>query len=139
MGYSPGTWKAEVLAAGLTSSPNKGTPQVAIEFKLLEGPDAGGRITHYAAITEKRLEYTVKELRACGWSGDDLDDLSSVVAGTPVDLVLAEEEYEGKTRTKVAFINEPGRMAGGPAPKGVGQAWRDRIRALSGASGKAPF
>lgn len=124
-----GTFLAEVLGAVLTQA-KTGTVQVAIEFRLAEGPDAGSRITAYKPVTEKALKYTVADLRTCGWKGDDLEDLTSVKGGQ-VELVLAAEEFNGKVTTKVKFINEPG-AAGAPAPQGIGKEWRDRIRALGG-------
>lgn len=130
MSYQEGTWGAEVLGAMLTVSSQKKTPQVAIEFRLMDGPDQGSKIIHYAAVTEGRLKYTVEELRTCGWTGDDLEDLSTVKAGTPVELVLAEEEYNGRVNTKVRFINAPGRKPPS-APAGIGAEWRAKIAALA--------
>lgn len=129
MAYATGKFIATVEGAMLTTSPSKGTEQVAVEFRIMEGPDNGARITHYAALTDARLPYTVKELRICGWQGDSLADLSSVI-GTEVELVLDEETYNGKTRTKVKFINKPGGAKSAENAPAIAEKWRAKIAAL---------
>jgi hypothetical protein len=128
-----GTFDADVIGGTLTQA-KTGTAQVAVEFRLADG----SRVTDYMPVTERALKYTVEKLRACGWTGDDLEQLASI-QGARVELVLRQEEYEGRPRTKVAFVNKPGEGGPKPAPSGTGQQWRERIRALAGESDGSPF
>ena len=127
--FTTGRFIAAVEGAMLTKSSNKGTEQVAVEFRLLEGPNSGQRITAYLALTEARLPYTVKELRICGFQGDDLTALDGL-KGTEVELVLDDDTYNGKTRTKVSFINKPGGPKEASDKAAVAAKWRAKIAAL---------
>lgn len=127
--YATGKYIATVEGGMLTRSSSKGTEQVAVEFRLAEGPDNGSRITAYLALTEGRLPYTVKELRICGWQGDDLSNLDSI-KGNEVELVLDEDTYNGKTRVKVAFINRPGGPKSVSDASAIAEKWKPKIAAL---------
>lgn len=87
-----------------------GTPQIAIEFELLD--EAGG-ITYYGPLSDAAFPYTMKAIRTAGFEGDDLSDLSSLTAedAPEVVLVIGPEEYNGKTTLKVKFINSAGGLA----------------------------
>lgn len=85
-----------------------GKPQVAITFEILEGEDSGRNITWYGYFTEATKERTIESLRYCGWKGDDLSDLSSINGEAEVSLVIEHDEYEGKTRAKVQWVNSGG-------------------------------
>lgn len=137
--YAQGKFKAEVLGGVLTKSSSKGTEQVAVTFRLLEGPDEGRDITAYLALTDARLPYTVKELRLMGWK-DDLNDLLTI-QGSFVDLVLEHEQYNGKTQTKVKFINAPGTggVKAADDAAAIADRWRAKIAALPREESADPF
>jgi hypothetical protein len=79
-----------------------GTPQVGIQFELL---DRGGEsITWYGFLSDKALPVTVKALRACGWEGADLSDLTGLDTHE-VTLVVENEEYNDKWSPRVKFVN----------------------------------
>lgn len=101
-----GTYKARAAQwdLGLTGT---GKEQVAVMFELLDPAFAGQRITWFGYFTEKALPITVKALRTMGWQGDDLLNLQGL-DGNEVELVIANETYEGKTRPKVQFVNAVG-------------------------------
>lgn len=101
--------RARAIDAGIGRA-STGTMQIAIEFEYLDEP---GGITYYGALSDAAFEYTMKAIRAAGFQGDDLADLSSLIgAETPeCILVIGPEEYNGKTTRKVKFINRIGGLA----------------------------
>lgn len=104
---APGTYRAQVESTELGES-SQGTPQIAIRFALLDGENIGKTITAFRFFSDRATQYAMKDLRTCGWTGDDVSEepLPGVI-GTEVELVLEEEEYEGKVRVKVKWINSP--------------------------------
>lgn len=83
-----------------------GTKQVAVEFQIIDGSYAGHSITWFGYFTEKTWKRTCEALRYCGWKGDDLTNLGSL--NQEVNIVIEHEEYDGKLRAKVAWVNRPG-------------------------------
>jgi hypothetical protein len=92
------------------------TEQIAVQFELVE--PAGERRTWYGFFTESTIENTVKSLRACGWN-DPNNDLSVFTEGSPlpagfgleVELVIEQEEYLGKVRDRIRWVNGGGGLA----------------------------
>ena len=109
LNIEPGEYRAKAMATGLGKT-SKGKPQVAIQFRLLDPP--GGLINWYGYFGDASLEITYKALDACGWTGDDISDLSSITAN-PVEVILglAYETWEGKTTLKVKYINSSSGVA----------------------------
>lgn len=110
-----GDYRAKAIEAVLGKSSKKGTPQVAVKFELLDLP--GEKITWFGYLSDAAFDITMRGLDACGFQGNDLSDLSSIIGeGAPeVVLVVEHEEYEGKWSARVKFIN----AAGGPALQGA--------------------
>lgn len=78
------------------------TPSVCLTFRN----EAGEHIDAYLYLSEKALARTEKSLRACGWVGDDVSELMrDGVDLKQVEVVVEEEEYNGKVRAKVKWIN----------------------------------
>ncbi len=115
MTYALGLHKAVAVEAQLGKSTND-NPQVAVTFRFTEGPNENKRITWYGFFTEKTTKRTIASLRYCGWRGNDLSDLSSMLfdsdTSQTVELDLQTDTYEGKTRTRVQWVN---RLGGGGA------------------------
>lgn len=84
----------------------KGTEQIAIPFEITQGECTGQRYTWFGTFSDAGTEWVVKTLRACGWIGDDLSDLGMLQK--EVQLVFAEEEYEGKVSLKLKWVNSLG-------------------------------
>jgi hypothetical protein len=109
-----------------------GTPQVYIYFEL----EDGGSISHFLAMSPKAFEYSMKALTTLGYSGTDVvNDLERADAGldkNQVELVVEHEEYEGKVRARVKWINS---LGGGFKPLDAGKkasfAQEMRARALA--------
>lgn len=105
----PGTYRAKALTFQFGEA-KTGAEQIGIEFTLLDEVDPavdGQRITGYFYFTDKTTDNTLKALRLCGWKGDDLAELPGF-GSSEVDLVLKSETWNGKTSTKVAYVNAPG-------------------------------
>lgn len=96
------------MYAQLGESTN-GKEQVAITFELTEGEYAGRRLTWFGYFsTDKAAEMTMKALRNAGWKGQDLWAVTQQALNQPVSLNVISEEYEGKWRNKVNWVNAPG-------------------------------
>ena len=115
-------------------SGKKGTPFVRIHFEI-EGGQFEGEKTHKDCyLTEATTDRTIETLILCGctYEGSQELDNEAGLGDNQVRLVLAEEQYEGKTFLKVQWVNDingaPGGAPGKPfTPKGFGA----RIKALT--------
>ncbi len=110
----PGTYEGRPLPGVQLGEASTGTIQVGIEFELYQtGAENSTRMTWYGYFTDKSTERTIETLRLCGWTGDDFEDLSEIGLdeSVRVSLVVREEEYNGKSQTKIAFVNRPGGVA----------------------------
>lgn len=104
---------AHVAKLGTTET---GKDQIGVQFRLDEGPDEGELVSWYGYFTDKAVQRTLESLRHCGFVGYDLN----VFDGTPeatsrllprsVELDIEIEEYEGKSRPKVRWVNAAGGM-----------------------------
>lgn len=88
---------------------NNGNDQVAVLFRFTHPELEQETITWFGTFADgKATEITVRALRACGWAGDNLADMTGIDS-QEVELVLVEEEdQEGNLRTKVRWVNKPG-------------------------------
>ena len=88
-----------------------GKEQVAVFLQTEDGHN----ITWYGYFTDKTVERTLETLKLCGWDSDDISDLDGIDGSAVVDIVVENEEYEERVRSRVRWINSPG--GGGPALK----------------------
>lgn len=111
MALKPGIYTARIADYGITKTKD-GLPQVKITFAI-----DGDQITWYGSFKERAQKYTLDSLLVCGLVGDDVSTLAIGPASAALDmskdisLVLAEQEYDGKTNLRVRWINEPGGQA----------------------------
>jgi hypothetical protein len=105
----PGTYKARAKEWALGMSKN-GKEQIALMFEVTSGEYAGQSITWFGYFTETAVDRTLDSLRHCGWASDNLTELDSLSANE-VELVLDSEEFEGKERLKVKWVNRASRLA----------------------------
>lgn len=106
---NPGTYvaKAESYDFGVS---DKNTEFVTVTFRIEEGENIGERINWNGYFTEKTTQRTLESLRYCGWSGDNVADLSGIEKNL-VQIVVKNEEYQGKTYTKIEWVNRLGGMS----------------------------
>ena len=138
----PGDYRAQAVEAVLGRS-SKGTEQIAVKFNLLDFE--GQSISWYGYFSEKAFEITMRGLRAAGFAGDNLADLSSLRADVApeVVLVIEHDEYNGKVRPRVQFINSTGGMAVKDAldegeAKSFAARMKGRVLAFDKAAGAPP-
>ena len=122
--------------------------QVVIGFELTDPADydCGTFITYFGSTSDAALEHTVKALGVCGWQGDDMSELPGLaeqgILAEVVSLVVDHEEFEGKWRAKVKWVNSPGggkikieRPLDGDGLADFGARMKSRIRAARGDGG----
>ncbi len=102
-----GTHKARAVSWALGGE--RGKEQIAIMFEILEGHLQGRKTTAYLSFSDAAVDYTMEKMRNCGWGSDSLAELDSL-GNNEVELVIEDEVWEGKTRSKVKFINKANRL-----------------------------
>jgi hypothetical protein len=127
------TFLAKAKRAVLTETKN-GREYVAIDFETVDEPKrtypwAGYFGEDYGKDNLSTTQRTMKQLRDCGWKGDDVSSLSSVI-GVNCDITIKTEEYNGQQQTKVSFVNLPGEGGFKAKPMESGKA-RSFARSLS--------
>jgi hypothetical protein len=129
--------KTGLWGLGATSSGNK---EVAVLFDILDESAEYSSLTWRGYLSDAAFERTIESLRICGWEGDDLSKLEGLDKNE-VELVVEEEEYEGKIQTKVRWVNRLGSLSikaplEGDQLKSFAAAMQSRIRALDASKGK---
>jgi hypothetical protein len=103
----PGNYKGRAVTWGLGET-STGKEQIAIEFMTMDTAGVEGpHINWFGYFSDAAFETTIKALRTCGWTGIDVSDLSGLDANE-VQLIVEHEEYEGKKRARVRWINPVG-------------------------------
>jgi len=87
--------------AGSDTEPAK--PQVALLMEFVDGPYKGLSLTWYGFFTDKTKAGTIRALRAVGWQGDDLTELTTARGEAPC-TVQTEADLDGVTRARIRFI-----------------------------------
>lgn len=101
----PGVYLAEMCGpAVLGVSRVKETPQVTIPLIL----ETGRKIQWQGYFTKDAAEWTIKALKTLGFKEKTLQKLDGMVLPNQVQVTIEPEEYEGKTRMRVQWINEVG-------------------------------
>lgn len=132
------TAKAKAWGLGET---DKGTEEIAVEFEILTEGAHVERITWHGYFSDKTWERTVESLRYMGWEGNDLADVQGLDMNE-VELVVEDEEYQGKVYAKVRWVNRMGGLAikaplTGDKAKAFAASMRDKIKALDASAPKA--
>jgi hypothetical protein len=108
-------YRAVVQSHALAKSSNNGTPSVKVVF--LTKFDVSNPAVPVSKIfiadlwlTPNCFEKTMHTLtKTFGWQGTNIQEINNnnvLLAGAQCVLVTADEEYEGKVRTKVKFVND---------------------------------
>ena len=132
-GYHNG---CRITSADLVPAKDAGkAPQVAVGFENV----AGDYLTYYGSLSDRALSYTVERLRNCGWEGDDLSTIGSIV-GNVADIKVVEDEYNGNVSLKVGSIYKPKcRTPTDPATiKSIAAQYMGKIAALGSQQQQEP-
>ena len=127
-----GKHDVEVVATALSEEAGK-ADTILVQFV----DEHGDGITAYLFCSEKAWPYTEEKLQTLGWDAmargyrfEELNDDPSPLLGHKAQIVVEAETFEGKTRSKVRFINRAGghieRMAPSEANT-FAKRLRDRI------------
>jgi hypothetical protein len=105
-----GTYRARAVAGseqlGFSS---KGTEQIALVFALTGEGYEDQQGTWFGYLSDAAAKYALASLRAAGWTGDDISETPLPGVGdVECEVVIENEEYEGKTRSKIQFVNRVG-------------------------------
>lgn len=91
-------------------SEKKGTPFVQVMCQVIRGPYAGQTIMWTGYLTGGATEFTIKALRAFGFTGDEFMDFVKQRPENEVAIVVQmEEANNGRAYPKVAWVNTPNR------------------------------
>lgn len=122
---APGTYKARAVSAAMEKSGEKGSDQVHVNFRL----ESGEELDWFGYFTEKTESRTLESLVLCGWNGEDFITFAGITAND-VNVVIEHEEYKGKMRARIAWVNDPNRTVGGkPMEANEVASFADRMRA----------
>lgn len=133
---------------GALSETNDGKPQVAVDIVITEEECdyTGQHRTWYGSFTEKSQDRTLQSLRLLGWQGDDLSNLVGLGDTEAWVTIAHEEDQEGNTRDRAAWINGSGGLQVKKLmDEGAAKAFAERMKghvlahnAKSGAGGSSP-
>ena len=107
---NPGRYTATVETAELGQSEAKGTPYLSLLCKTAEGEE----LTAYLYLSDAAFERTTKTLREVFGFDNNFETVVAQVTGKECSIVVEAEEFEGKTRMKVKWVNTVGGSAGKP-------------------------
>lgn len=115
----PGKYRARCIdnpAEARWGRSRNGNEQIALTFALVdeEGHTTSETIDWVGTFDEHKnkngnsaADFTIQALRNCGWRTDTLEDLSGI-NDEEVELDVQWDEYEGKRRLRVCWVNRPG-------------------------------
>lgn len=104
---------------------------VAVLFEVSDGEHAGKRFSWRGFFTEKTTDRTLDSLRYCGWSCDNIAALTGM-GSAEVDIVVEPEVYEGKTYSRVKWVNKPSSLSlKGAMNEGQAAAFAAKMRGLA--------
>lgn len=127
MSVPAGTYRARATGWVFGASRN-GTEQIAVTFSITEGEHQGQTITWYGYLSDEALARTVEGLRYCGWNVENVDEVDKL-STNEVELVVEEDEYEGKLRSKVRWVNAIRAELPPEEQRKIALRIRDRVRA----------
>ena len=82
----------------------KGAAELAIEFEITEGPNAGRKVGYSGLFGEKSAKYTKQAMIALGWAGKDaataVADITKAAKVVPIEVTIAR--WENPTSGKVS-------------------------------------
>jgi hypothetical protein len=130
--------RAQAETYRLGQSTQKGTEYSAVEVEITSPEGfAGQTITYTGYWTEKSAQYTAKALSTMGWTGDDPSETPMPGLGSKeVELVIEGEENNGKTYSKIRYVNAAPTELDDQKAKSLAMKFREQIKASR--NGSAP-
>jgi glutamine amidotransferase-like uncharacterized protein len=121
-------------ASSYINESKTGTLSVAIPLKVSDGAQAGDEITAYLFISDNAVDRTAETLaEVFGYAGnfEDLYNGQCPFLGAECSITTEIEQYEGKPRCKVKWLN-----AAGSGGNGINKAEPDKFKALMSKFGR---
>jgi len=131
-----GKYRARALEAVLGET-KTGKEQVVVRFEIQNEGYEGQTVLWFAVFaTEKMSRRILEGLRACGWRGDDLSDLSGV-NDNDVEIEVEHHEWNGRVSGRVKWVNRLGGPMVAPIAPERARAFAARMKQVA-ASIQAP-
>lgn len=107
---------SEPIYGWLGESKN-GTRFIRVPVTINDGDQKGKTIDWYGYLSEKTQERTIEILETCfgiNWNWENIN-----FAGQEVEVVVEQDEYNGKTSFRAKWLNNPNsdRTTGGKSPE----------------------
>jgi hypothetical protein len=102
-----GTHKARAVEFDFDAS--NGKECIVVRFEFTDGPHKGKSIQWWGYFMDAAVQRTLDSLRHCGWTGETLGDMTGM-GDAEVELVVEDQEYNGKVSSKVRWVNRPARL-----------------------------
>ncbi len=101
-----GEYRAKAVAYQLAFT-STGKEQAAVKFELLDFPNH--YLTYFGTFaSDEAFDITMRALHTAGFKGEDIGSDAWLEAAPEVMLVVYHDEYNGKTRAKIKFVNAIG-------------------------------
>lgn len=149
--FAPGKYLVTVKNCGFQPSKDNKPPQFSIYFE----DDAGEGMAWYSSLgfvsggefSMPAFDYACNQLKGLGWNAEErnyafeelADPETSPIFGREAEIVVKADTYEGVTRSKIKFINDPNapRVGGERMDVGSAQAFADKLRDQLRKNGKS--
>lgn len=150
MSLIEGNFQAKPVSAELGTN-KKGAPELRVEFEIVEGANAGRKVSYSGLFNEKSTKYTKQAMLAMGWQGKDANtavaDILKSAKVVPIEVQIARWENpdtgkvsEWSAVRNVGRFREPLKPLASNDVKDVNQ-WLADVGDVGTADGKsdAPF
>ena len=109
MSIEKGIHKAQAISFDLGTNEKTGSDFALIVFRVVEGEQCEGEeIYHRLYFTDAAAENSMLVMRKMGWIGDDICTVTEEDLPTVVEIIVDEEEFNGKTSMKVKWVRSVG-------------------------------
>lgn len=104
---------------GWLGESKNGTRFIRVPVTISEGSQKGKTIDWYGYLTDRTQERTVEVLETCFGVNWDWNNIN--FTGQEVEVVVEQEEYNGKTSFRAKWLNNPNmdRTNGGKSPEEI--------------------
>lgn len=107
---TPGTYRARATSARWAKIGDNGSLAAQVVFAITEPGPEHDKLIEWSGwfVKETSQERTGESLAAMGWNGEVLDggDLGPSVRTNEVYIVIDDDEYKGRKRSQVKFVND---------------------------------
>lgn len=104
--HPEGRFKAVIEDHGYMPTKDGSGMQFFAKFNTNDGKV----ITGFFALSGGAAEHTLKRIRAMGYNGDDMNELTegNVLIGNECEIEVKHETWQGKERAKVVWVDPKG-------------------------------